>query len=145
MTFGCLTGLYNLLSSRDAAAIALALEVKNRDVVHGWLRALNVLRNHCAHNARVWNRPTVYPPRIPPPGLTHARLHHLPDADNNRVYVLAAIIGHLLVCLDPTTNWPRQLATVVKKFPAVSDLSPGSSMGFPDGWQQLELWNYEPT
>jgi abortive infection bacteriophage resistance protein len=144
MTFGCLTGLYNLLGSRDAGTIARCLGIKNRDVVHGWLRALNVLRNHCAHNARVWNRATVYPPRIPAPTQTHARLHHLRDADNNRFYVLAAIIGHLLICLDPSTNWPRQLATVVKKFPAVPGLSPESSMGFPDGWQRMELWPYEP-
>lgn len=145
MTFGCLAGLYNLLGSRDAGAIARTLEIKNRDVVHGWLRALNVLRNHCAHNARVWNRATVYPPRIPATTQTHPRLHHLRHSDNNRVYVLAAIIGHLLICLDPTTNWPRQLATVVKKFPVVPGLDPRSSMGFPEGWQGLDLWTYEPA
>lgn len=84
MTFGCLTALYDLLSSRDAGVIATNLGIKNRDVLHGWLKALNVLRNHCAHNARIWNRATVYPPRVPAASQTDARLHHLATVDNNR-------------------------------------------------------------
>jgi abortive infection bacteriophage resistance protein len=144
MTFGCLTALYRLLGSRDAGAIARGLEVKNRDVVHGWLRALNVLRNHCAHNARIWNRATVYPPRVPSPSQVHERIHHLREVDNNRLYFLAAITAHLLISLDPTTNWPRQFVTVVGKFPEVHGMTPTTSMGFPVGWERLELWRHVP-
>lgn len=145
MTFGCLTSLYSLLSSRDAGVIAKALGIKNRDVLHGWLKALNVLRNNCAHNARIWNRATVYPPRVPSPTQTPDRLHHLAATNNHRLYFLAAITAHLLVCLDPATNWPRQLATVISKFPESHGMTPGTTMGFPDDWKELEIWRYSPT
>ena len=144
-TFGCLTALYNLLGSRDAGAIAKNLDVKNRDIIHGWLKALNVLRNHCAHNARIWNRATVYPPRVPSPALAHERLHHLGAVDNNRLYFLAAITAHLLICLDSSTNWPRQFVTVMRKFPPVHGMAPANTMGFPNDWESLALWRHAPT
>lgn len=43
MTFGCLTYLYHLLSHRDADKIAANLGIRDRDLVHKWLKALNVL------------------------------------------------------------------------------------------------------
>lgn len=144
MTFGCLTALYGLLSSRDAGVIATTLGIKNRDIVYGWLKALNVLRNHCAHNARIWNRATVYPPRVPAASLTDARLHHLATVDNNRLYFLAAITAHILICLDSGTNWPRQLATVMGKFPGSHGMTPTNMMGFPEGWKDLDLWQHVP-
>lgn len=144
MTFGCLTALYDLLSSRDAGAIAKNLGIKNRDVLHGWLKALNVLRNHCAHNARIWNRATVYPPRVPAANLTDARLHHLSTVDNNRLYFLASLTAHILICLDSATNWPRQFATVMSKFPSSHGMTPTNSMGFPERWKELDLWHHVP-
>jgi abortive infection bacteriophage resistance protein len=145
MTFGCLTALYNLLSDRDAKAIARTLEVPNRDMVHGWLRALNVLRNHAAHNARIWNRATVYPPKKPPASLVPSRLGHLSRADNNRIYFLAAVCAHFLIALDPATDWPRQLVTTMRKFTPVNGMTPQNTMGFPEGWEDLDIWRHKPA
>lgn len=63
MTFGCMTHLLSLLSARDAGQIASNLGIRNRNILHKCLKALNVLRNHCAHNAQLWNRSTIYPPQ----------------------------------------------------------------------------------
>jgi abortive infection bacteriophage resistance protein len=144
MTFGCLTYLYHLLSHRDADKIAANLGIRDRDLVHKWLKALNVLRNHCARNARIWNRSTVYPPKKPPANLTHERLHHLRAADPNKLYFLAALIAHLVVSLRPASNWPRQFKTRMRKFPEVNGMTPQNSMGFVGGWDELPLWNYDP-
>lgn len=143
MTFGCLTALYRLLTSGDATAIGTNLDVRNRDVLHGWLRALNVLRNHCAHNGRVWNRATIYPPVKPPKALVHERLHHLGGADNDRIYFLAALCAHLLIQLDPQTDWPTQFVTTMRKFRPVHGMTPENTMGFPPGWSELAIWQRE--
>lgn len=145
MTFGCLTALYDLLNDRDAKAIARNLEVQNRDVVHGWLRALNVLRNHAAHNARIWNRATVYPPKRPKASFLPPRLAHLSAADNNRVYFVAAICAHFLIALDPGTDWPRQFVTTMRKFKPVHGMTPENTMGFPTGWETLDIWRHQPV
>jgi abortive infection bacteriophage resistance protein len=144
MTFGCLTYLYQLLGSREAKKIAGNLGVRDQRILYKWLKALNVLRNHCAHNARIWNRTTIYPPQKPPVNLTPERLHHLRAADPHRVYFLAAICAHLVITLSPDSNWPRQFATRVGKFPAVHGMTLENTMGFVDGWAGLPLWNYDP-
>lgn len=70
MTFGALLWLYELLNDSDANKIAVELGIRERSLFHRYLKALNVLRNHCSHNARVWNRATTYPPAKPPKPLT---------------------------------------------------------------------------
>lgn len=140
MTFGTLTALYYLLEPKDANQIAKGLEVPNRDVLHSWLRALNVLRNNCAHNARIWNRKTVYQPPRPPQSLVPDTLHHLRSADNERLYFLAALTAFLLRELDPDTQWPSQFTTIMGKFPTIDGVAPEPTMGFPAGWRDLSLW-----
>lgn len=144
MTFGALLWLYELLNDADAYKIAASLGIRERSLFHRYLKALNVLRNHCSHNARVWNRSTVYPPAKPPKPLTPGTLHHLRTADNDKVYLLAALCAHLVATIEPTSNWPRRFATVAKKFPAPHGMTVENMMGFPEGWSSLPLWNYEP-
>jgi abortive infection bacteriophage resistance protein len=145
MTFGSLLWLYELLSARDAKRIAEDLGIRDRSLLHKYLKALNVLRNHCAHNARVWNRSTTYPPAKPPAPLTPDTLHHLRQSDADKLYYLAALTAHLVTVLDPANNWPRRFATVAKKFPQPAGMTLQNQMGFPDDWTSLTLWNYVPV
>lgn len=145
MTFGSLTRLYSLLSAKDSARIGENLAVRDPGLVHKWMKALNVLRNNCAHNSRVWNRSTVYPPKKPPQNLTHHRLHHLRGADPDRLYFLAALCGHFVVQLNPDTNWPRAFKTKAKKFPAPLGMTLENSLGFVAGWQDEPMWSYDPS
>ena len=147
MSFGCLIGLYQLLSKRDAEKIAESIEILDRDIVHKYMKSLNVLRNHCAHNARIWNRNTIYTPLKPPPEKTADRLHHLRRANPNKLYFLAALLcAHFVITLNPESNWPRQFKTLMnKKFEAVHGMTPYTTMGFMAGWRYESLWNYEPV
>ena len=146
MSFGCLIGLYQLLSKRDAEKIAESIEIFDRDIVHKYMKSLNVLRNHCAHNARIWNRNTIYPPLKPPPDKTADRLHHLRGANHDKLYFLAALCAHFVITLNPESNWPRQFKTLMnKKFEVVHGMTPYTTMGFMEGWRDEPLWNYEPV
>jgi abortive infection bacteriophage resistance protein len=146
MTFGCLTALYALLTKRDADKIAESIEIKDRDVVHGYMKSLNVLRNHCAHNARIWNRSTVYPPKRPPKIKTNPRIHHLNGADPDKLYFLATLCAEFVIELNPESNWPRQFRTLMNKhFQVVHGMTEYKSMGFVQGWKDEDIWNYEPV
>lgn len=144
MTFGCLTYLYQLLGARDAKKIADNLAIRDTGLVHKYLKALNVLRNHCAHNSRVWNRSTTYPPHKPPTNLTHARLHHLGAANGDRLYTLVALCAHFAIQLNPATNWPRSFKTQARRFPDPLGITLQNTMGFPANWDTLPIWNYDP-
>ena len=146
MSFGCLTGLFKLMSKRDSEKIAESLQIHDRDLVHKYMKSLNVLRNHCAHNARIWNRNTVYPPKKPPINKTDARIHHLRKANPDKLYFLAALCAHFVTALNPESNWPRQFKTLMnKKFEIVHGMTPYKTMGFLEGWRDEPIWNYEPV
>ena len=113
MTFGSLLWLHELLPGRAAKRISDNLGISDPKLLHRYLKALNVLRNHCAHNARVWNRSTIYPPAKPPRNHVPDTLHHLRACDSDRLYFLAALCAHFVTRLDAASNWPRQFATVV--------------------------------
>ncbi len=141
MTFGTLTRLYGLLCDKEANQIARNLEVPTgRDVLEIWFRALNTLRNNCAHNARIWNRATVFPPRRLPAHVAPERIKHLAAADNNRIYYVAALCAHLLLAIDPMSPWPRQFVTTMRKYTPVHGMTPENTMGFPENWDSLKLW-----
>lgn len=143
MSFGQLTKLYDFLPDKEAKVIAKNLGVSvGRDVLSSWLRALNSQRNHCAHNARIWNRATVYPPKRLPERVSPPIIKHLATTDNRRVYYLAALTAYMLLKIDPATRWPSQFRTVMHKYKVVSDMTPQNTMGFPDEWSSLQLWDH---
>jgi abortive infection bacteriophage resistance protein len=143
MTMGCLIGLYRLMTATDAGRIAEELGVKNKDVLFGWLKALNVTRNHCAHNARIWNRSTTYPPNKINLHIVGDELKHLQSADRDRIYFLAAVLAYLLRRVDPSTRFPSDFRTLMTKFPDSPTLKPEDTMGLVDGWRGERLW--QPT
>ena len=140
MTMGCLIALYRLMQPSDAKRIAAEFQVKNQNVLFGWLKALNVERNHCAHNARIWNRSTTYPPSKINAKMVGPELHHLIGADQNKVYFLAAVLTYLLRQVDVDSRFASEFRTVMKKFPNVLGMTPENTMGFVPGWKDQDLW-----
>lgn len=150
LDFGSLVRLLRLMKKVDRKQVAaeLGLARDSADTLHRWLKALNILRNHCAHNNRVWNRSTVELPPKFSKVVVSERLHHaleIEDAPRLKLYYLAALIAYLVTEIDPKTNWPRNFATVAKKLGDVNGMTLENTMGFPDGWASLELWNYDPA
>ncbi|WP_278786928.1 Abi family protein [Actinomyces urogenitalis] len=150
MTMGCLIALLDLLVPRDQRQIARELGVKDQKTLLGWLRPLNVLRNHCAHGNRVWNRTVVFQADrlnldmlLAPDVLAH--LASSPKAPVDRkVYFHAATTAYLLRAINPTTTWPESFVNAMGTFPDSGwalGLTPQTSMGFPDHWDELALWN----
>lgn len=147
MDFGCLTMLYSLMDKSDQKKIAseLGLRANGAETLQKWLKALNILRNHCAHNNRVWNRSSVsVPPKISFQ-VAPLALYHLNDLDNDRrqkLYFLLALTAHLVRAVDPESSWAKSaLRTQARKLGNVAGMTLENTMGFPEGWQDLELWN----
>lgn len=147
MDFGCLIRLYSLMDGRDRKRIAeeFGLGGNGAGPLLRWLRALNILRNHCAHNNRIWNRASVdVPPKLPEQ-VAPDRLLHLNLLDNGRrqkIYLLLALTAHLVRAVDPASTWSwSALPTQARKLGVVGGMTLENTMGFPDDWRDLPLWN----
>lgn len=56
------------------------------------------------------------------------------------LYNVVAIMAYLLDGINPGTTWPQHLIALVDQFPTNEHIDI-SSMGFPQGWIELDLWS----
>lgn len=142
LDFGALVRLYSLLEKSDKTQIAANLNIKGGALLGDWLRDINYIRNLSAHHSRLWNRVPTYKPGKFKAHQVPAPLQHAGQLDpRDKIYVHLAVMAFLVRRIDPTANWPLTLRTRMKKFPQTPGITPVTDMGFPQGWEDLPLWN----
>lgn len=138
--FGTLSNFYSGMKTADRDLIASMYGVRDGPQFETWLRCLNDVRNLCAHHSRLWNRPLVNQPSLPVRGA-------LPDFDHmlgnvrqeKRLYAAVMILRHLLLVINPATDWRNRLKACVAGLPANPTVTLDSA-GFPKNWTALPLW-----
>ena len=138
--FGMLSYFVGGLRTPDKTAMAAHWGLPRRDLLTSWIRAINNLRNICAHYGRLWNRVLVDMPSPPKIGESPL-LDHLArrDSPQNRLYSVAAALQWFLRSSNPRSSWPTRLAAHFATFPTSSVLDRRAT-GFPTDWDALPLW-----
>jgi abortive infection bacteriophage resistance protein len=138
--FGAMSVLFGGMNKVDQTAVAATFNIKSFTIMETWIRAINIVRNLCAHHSRLWNRPVVIQPRWPSasdaPELAHlvANTH-----GQTRIYGIAVLCAFLLRSINPSSKWPKRLVALMTEFPQ-SRFIDISSAGFPSGWEAEGLW-----
>lgn len=127
-SFGTVSTMYNFLAHTDQKRIAdqISLPVP---VLKSWLHATSILRNLCAHHARIWNRVFTFKPVV-------MKAHAADFTPNTLFYAQAAMLHLMLRRISPDTTWAEKLK---KLFDEYSDIDK-NKMGFKDGWETREIW-----
>ena len=134
LDWGSLTYLYGFASRsvQDAVAGECGLSAPQ---LTSWLKALNLVRNTCAHHGRLFNRVHTIVPKLPKVGR-HRDLDAL-STDWNRTFGQLTLVQFLSQRLDVGRS--KLLPAVVKSFPPVKSVNL-AHMGVPAGWQDSPLW-----
>lgn len=136
-SFGQLSILFKNLRNNDARKAVAAHFGLHPNVLVSWLETLSYVRNSCAHHSRLWNRklpkPTLWPE------LTAGMWLKIKPRQSrlNRLYPALATTAYLLQRLATHDAFPSKLKSLLKDFPTI----PLDYMGFPEKWDQEELWN----
>ena len=123
----------NLRKRQDRNAIARTYGMDETNLT-SFLHHLTIVRNHCAHHARIWNREFVFLWRLPrkkPPGL----YQNFNTKDGRRIYNTLVMLGSLMDQLGPN-SWKKRLYNLLKEH---SDVDP-RAMGFPADWLGRPIW-----
>jgi len=134
MTFGGLLTLFRGLDATIKKDIAKQYGVADT-VLYSWLRALNGIRNVCAHHGRLWNRELGYKPVIPRE-RKHPQWHDPVKVENNRVFCILSILQYLVTQIAPQSNWQGRLDELLAEYPQI----PLIPMGFPENWRECPVW-----
>lgn len=134
LDWGGLSYLYSFapLSVRDDVARAFGL---NAAQLKSWMRALNVVRNVCAHHSRFYNRYYSLTPKLPR-RETHAALDAIAPVKDS-TFAMLTLLQHLAASTLGAST--RILPAVLRTFPAGSGLDI-SATGAPADWATSELW-----
>ena len=135
VSFGCLTKLYfNFSDTPVRKRIARSFGVAKTEALESWMKAVNALRNACAHHARVWNRNMPMRPQLPP--VMRNAWVNVSGIAPTSLYAILCCIVYWLNNIDPRNTFVAELKSLLSKFPTVNP----AAMGFPQGWVNEPLW-----
>lgn len=130
LSFGTLTKLYTILPKDLKKEIAKSFH-ENLDiqVFDNWLLGLTVVRNTCAHHARIWNRKFTISFKYP------KQITNFLDNSVSTNQIFFALSVTLVLLKD--NNLKNELNSLFNRYPNV-DIG---HMGFTNNWQEFKIWS----
>ncbi len=134
MSFGSTLTFFKGTSPEIKRKIAERYKIPD-EVLRSWLRALNAVRNLCAHHGRLIGRELGYKPHIPN-RRKYPDWHEPVSFTNNRVFVILTICRYLMRLIAPQSRWAALLFALLDEYKGI----PREPMGFPKNWRQCPIW-----
>jgi len=136
LSFGDLSHMYEgLAKDKDKKKIARSFELYP-PLLGSWLHTITVVRNICAHHARLWNRELgIMPVNATIKGfcwpvyLDAAHQH-------THLSIVLSILTHMMKRINSQNTWRDQLFSLFKTFNEI----PVSDMGLPAHWKEDDFW-----
>lgn len=139
-SFGVLSKLYGNFKDKSVKKkIARSFGVPQHEYLESWMRSIAVLRNCCAHHARVWNRRFSMTPQLPKT-MNEKWIGNL-NVDNHKLYVLLCCLVYWLNSIYGNNEFVKNFKVLLNKYPNVDT----TAMGFPTNWEDEPLWNENKT
>jgi abortive infection bacteriophage resistance protein len=138
MSFGTLSKMCAGMSAPDKRAVAQRYGLQPTTLA-SWIHHLSVIRNLCAHHARVWDRLWSVRPELP---AGHAwRPPHL--SGNGRLGATLLILNHLLRRCPAAGAFPREWHNRVSELLTTPPATPVAlrQMGITPEWFAGPLWS----
>lgn len=135
LSFGTISKLYsNLNDNALKKRIARSFQLPQHLYLESWIKTIAILRNYCAHHARLWNRMIPVPPQIPkslPMGWIKIQ-----QVNSHKLYATLCCLQYLLNSIYPNSDFSQQLQVLFAKYPNI-DIH---AMGLPNKWAEEILW-----
>lgn len=134
-SFGTLSKMYKNFADVGAKKqVARSFGLPQYTYLESWVRSIAVLRNCCAHHARVWNRRYAMMPQIP--GRLPLAWVDTACVRPQKLYPQLCILAYLEQSISLSGEFVKELKTLLSKYPMVDV----SAMGFPSCWELEPLW-----
>ena len=134
VSFGTLSKLFCLFKDNQLKKqVAKEFGLSQYTYLESWIRCITVLRNCCAHHARIWNRRFALKPQLP----NRLPLRWItPTQKPIKLYYQLCTLLYLEQTITPCMDLKCTLLELFAEYPNV-DLH---AMGFPQGWENESLW-----
>lgn len=135
-SFGTLSKLFRNFNDPEVKKrIADDFGIPGYKFLRSWMKCLTVVRNCCAHHARLWNQRLPFAPKLPTKRMPSAWIVQQPTLTKS-LYPHLCCLLYWLNNVAPNNSFVSDLKTLFSKYPNVAP----SAMGFPQGWKTEPLW-----
>lgn len=140
LNFGPLSHLLSGIRNSDIAEIGRNYGGIKPYQLKSWARSLACTRNVRAHHSRLWNKPLVNQPSVVGSNVP-AEFKDIEGREDagKRLYLIACVARYLLRVANLRTFWKDRFVAHMQTFPKTDRLSL-SSAGFPESWQNEDIW-----
>lgn len=135
ISLGLLSQFYGNIKSRALRKLIAQNYDLTETILASWLHHLSHIRNICAHHSRLWNRDfSIKPkrPRTKPQPIVQA------FKGGANIYHTLTILLYFMDIIAPHHRWRARLLLLLNEYKLFLP-----QMGFPDGWQQHNIWRLD--
>lgn len=134
-SMGTLSKLYgNMIDNAAKKAVSRSFMIPKFEYMRNWLHCITIVRNICAHHARLWNANIVVKPnipdRLPCPWISNRQINR------DKLYPHLCYIAYWLNAIHSNNTFTKDIKALLSKYPVADP----AAMGFPRGWQSEPLW-----
>lgn len=135
-SLGLLSKIYeNLKISPEKKTIARNFNLGHPFILESWVHSLSVIRNICAHHGRLWNRELSSSMKVPK--ITKGIWLTNTDFPKGKMYLPLSSILYMLNTIIPGNHFIDKFKKLISQYPDISL----KQMGFPEGWEEEQLWS----
>ena len=124
ISFGSWSRVFKDLAEREAKAEVASIFTIKPYLLQSWIHSLTVMRNHCAHHTRIWNRTLTIRPELT--GRLR-RKYPKESSGRKRVALVIDIIEELLRPIGKADEFTEKVSALLSDFPDVPRVSMGIS------------------
>ena len=134
-SFGTLSKLYaNFDDPEVKKLVSEDFDIPAYKFLRSWMKSLTVIRNNCAHHARLWNQRFPVSPKLPR-RVSRPWITQMPTVTNS-LYPNLCAIAYWLNVIKPDNTFIQDLKALLVKYPNVDP----AAMGFSRNWRSEPLW-----
>lgn len=136
ISFGTLSKLYcNFNDTGVKKQVAKSFGLPQYLYLESWMKCASVLRNYCAHHARLWNRRFPIMPQLP----KSLPLQWIGTKCIRpiKLYGQVCCLAYLEQSINPNSQFKSRIKALLSNTPQTIS----KAMGFPANWREEPLWN----
>ncbi len=108
-------------------------KVKQQSPLVRWMEQLTIVRNICAHHARLWNK--SFTPAPTSALRTIPQFEQLPEGQSEKIFGTLTVMASLVRVASPGTSWPEKASDHIQQSFLTNPLVDPVSLGLPTEWK----------
>ena len=109
-------------------------KTKRQSPLVRWMEQLTIVRNFCAHHARLWNK--SFTPAPTAALRTQPQFAALPEGQSEQIFGTLIMMANLVRVTSPGTTWPDKVTKLIENDFLTNPLVTTDSLGLPEDWNR---------